>query len=208
MALVDLLPVLFFCLGARELAADLKRKTDRPAKIFFIAGTWIVCVAGLLKALYKMIYALGMGNPVWMSEQFFHNQSFGFLLAGIGLTLAVTGFDKKRNKGAKDSGNDSDKENKAYSFALLPTMALVGLMVVGLAALDASLCYLAAKMKKRSAMVLFIANFFLSLGMGYLSSKNFDKASLNWIAQGINVAGQLAFFMGCHILHRAGLEKL
>lgn len=208
MALVDLLPVLFFCLGARELAADLKRKTDRPAKIFFVAGTWIVCAAGLLKALYKMIYALGIGDPIWMSEQFFQNQSFGFLLAGIGLTLAVTGFDKKRSEGEKDSGYDSDHENKEYSFAVLPTMALVGFMVVGLAALDASLCYLAAKMKKRSALVLFIVNFFLSLGMGYLSSKNFDKASMNWIAQGINAVGQLAFFMGCHILHRAGLEKL
>lgn len=124
------------------------------------------------------------------------------------MTLAVTGFDKKRSAGAKDSGSGSDLENRDHSFAVLPTMALVGLMVVGLAVLDASLCYLAAKMKKRSAMVLFIVNFFLSLGMGYLSSKNFDKSSLNWIAQGINTAGQLAFFMGCHILHRAGLEKL
>lgn len=70
MALVDLLPVLFFGLGARELAADLKQKTDRPAKICFMAGTWIICAAGLLKALYKMIYALGAGDPVWMSEQF------------------------------------------------------------------------------------------------------------------------------------------
>ena len=87
-------------------------------------------------------------------------------------------------------------------------MALVGIMVAGLAALDASLCFLAAKLKKRSALVLFIVSFFLCLGMGYLSSKNFEKASMNWIAEGINAVGQLAFLAGCEILHEAGLDKL
>ena len=202
MAVFDLLPVVFFIAGTMTIAGDMKQKMTLPSRILFVGGSWIVCAAGLLKALYKLIYSLGLGDPAWMSGQFFYNQAFGFLLAGVGLTLAVTRLDKEQGGGA---GSGS---GKLYSIVPIPVMALVGMMVAGLAALDASLCFLAAKLKKRNALVLFIVSFFLCLGMGYLSSKNFEKASMNWIAEGINAVGQLAFLAGCGILREAGLDKL
>ena len=87
-------------------------------------------------------------------------------------------------------------------------MALVGIMVIGLGAMDASLAFLASRLKKRSALVCFIVSFFLCLGMGYLSSKDFTQASMNWIAQGVNLAGQLLLYIGCRLLHDAGLANL
>lgn len=219
MAVFDLLPVVFFIAGTMTIAGDMKQKMTLPAKILFVGGSWIVCAAGFLKALYKLIYSLGRGDLTWMSGQFFYNQAFGFLLAGVGLTLAVTRLDKAQGGGAGSGGSGSNSDGagsgssgsgsgKLYSIVPIPIMALVGMMVAGLAALDASLCFLAAKLKKRSALVLFIVSFFLCLGMGYLSSKNFEKASMNWIAEGINAVGQLAFLAGCGILHEAGLDKL
>ena len=206
MALFDLLPVFFFLAGTWTVAADMKQKMTLPAKILFVGGSGLVFLAGLLKALYKLIYSLGLGDPAWMSGQFFYNQALGFLLAGIGLTLAVMRLDKvSGSKGGSSSGSGS---GKLYSFVPIPVMALVGIMVAGLAALDASLCYLAAKLKKHSALILFIVSFFLCLGMGYLSSRNFEKSSMNWIAEGVNAAGQLAFLAGCRILHGAGLSEL
>lgn len=206
MALFDLLPVFFFLAGTWTIAADMKQKMTLPAKILFVGGSGLVFLAGLLKALYKLIYSLGLGDPAWMSGQFFYNQALGFLLAGIGLTLAVMRLDKvSSSKGGSGSGSGS---GKLYSFVPIPVMALVGIMVAGLAALDASLCYLAAKLKKHSALILFIVSFFLCLGMGYLSSRNFEKSSMNWIAEGVNAAGQFAFLAGCRILHGAGLSEL
>ena len=205
MAVFDLLPVVFFIAGTMTIAGDMKQKMTLPSRILFVGGSWIVCAAGLLKALYKFIYSLGLGDPAWMSGQFFYNQAFGFLLAGVGLTLAVTRLDKAQGGGAGSGGSGS---GKLYSIVPIPVMALVGMMVAGLAALDASLCFLAAKLKKRKALVLFIISFFLCLGMGYLSSKSFEKASMNWIAEGVNAVGQLAFLAGCGILHEAGLDKL
>ena len=198
MALFDLLPVFFFLAGTWTVAADMKQKMTLPAKILFVGGSGLVFLAGLLKALYKLIYSLGLGDPAWMNGQFFYNQALGFLLAGIGLTLAVMQLDKASGPGS----------GKLYSFVPIPVMALVGIMVAGLAALDASLCYLAAKLKKHSALILFIVSFFLCLGMGYLSSRNFEKSSMNWIAEGVNAAGQFAFLAGCRILHGAGLSEL
>jgi hypothetical protein len=204
MALFDLLPVVFFVAGTMTVAGDMKHKMTLPSRILFVGGSWIAGAAGLLKALYKLIYSLGLGDPAWMSGQFFYNQAFGFLLAGVGLTMAVTRPDKAQG-GTGSGGSDS---GKLYSVVPIPIMALVGIMVAGLAALDASLCFLAAKLKKRSALVLFIFSFFMCLGMGYLSSRNFEKASMNWIAEGVNAVGQFAFLAGCNILHEAGLGDL
>lgn len=206
MALFDLLPVFFFMAGTWTIASDMRQKMTLLTKILYVGGSGLVFLAGLLKALYKLIYSLGLGDPAWMSGQFFYNQALGFLLAGIGLTLAVIRLDKvSSSKGGSGSGSGS---GKLYSFVPIPVMALVGIMVAGLAALDASLCYLAAKLKKHSALILFIVSFFLCLGMGYLSSRNFEKSSMNWIAEGVNAAGQFAFLAGCRILHGAGLSEL
>ena len=214
MALFDMLPVVFFMTGTTTIAADMRQKMTLPSKILFVGGSWIVGAAGLLKALYKLVFSTGMGDPAWMSGQFFYNQALGFLLAGIGLTLAVTQLDKAQPgvAGSGGSGSGGSKggsgSGKLYSVVPIPVMALVGIMVAGLAALDASLCFLAARLKKRSALVLFIVSFFMCLGMGYLSSRSFEKASMNWIAEGVNAVGQLAFLAGCRILHGAGLDKL
>ena len=214
MALFDMLPVIFFMTGTTTIAADMRQKMTLPSKILFVGGSWIVGAAGLLKALYKLVFSTGMGDPAWMSGQFFYNQAFGFLLAGIGLTLAVTRLDKAQPGGAGSGGSGSggskggSGSGKLYSVVPIPVMALVGIMVAGLAALDASLCFLAARLKKRSALVLFIVSFFMCLGMGYLSSRSFEKASMNWIAEGVNAVGQFAFLAGCNILHEAGLGEL
>ena len=158
-------------------------KQRNGKSLLFLTGAGLVIAAGFLKATYKLLYAAGVGDFTWMSAQFFSNQAFGFLLAGIAMALTAV------------------KGNRTYAF--LPTMALVGIMVVGLGALDAGLCFLANKAKKRSALICFIVSFFLCLGMGYLSSKDFDKAFMNWVAQGINTAGQLLLYIGVRILHKA-----
>jgi len=41
--------------------------------------------------------------------------------------------------------------------------------------------------------------------MGYLSSQDFAQASMNWIAEGVNVVGQGAFLAGVLLLHKNGL---
>ncbi len=188
MALFDYIPVFFFAAGSLILLRDLIGKMKKASFCCFACGVFLVAAAGFLKATYKLLYALGVGDFLWMSKQFFSNQSLGFLLAGLGLMLHVL------------------KKERTYGF--LPTMALVGIMVVGLCALDAGLCFQASKLKKRNALLCFILSFFLCLGMGYLSSKDFDKAFMNWIAQFINVFGQGLYFTGIRILDKAGLKDV
>ena len=188
MALVDYIPVVLFCLSFLMVFKDLKDKISTAVKALIAAGGVLVIAAGGLKATYKLLYALNVGDFEWMSNQFFSNQAIGFLLLGIGLVLTVKPVSKHLN-------------------ALFPTMVLVLLMVIGLGAMDAVLAYYATKMKKRGALVCFIVSFFMTMMMGYLSSRDFTQASMNWIAQGINCAGMLLLYLGVSSLDKAGLGK-
>ena len=87
------------------------------------------------------------------------------------------------------------------------TFLFVGLMVAGLGCMDAGLIILANRVKKRSAIVFFVVSFICSMAMGYLSSRDFAQASMNWIAEGINIVGQGCLLAGVWMLHKAGLAE-
>ena len=99
--------------------------------------------------------------------------------------------------------------SKAKLNAMEPTLLImILLMVSGLAFLDTGLCIVSKKLKKPVAIVCFIVSFVCCLGMGYLSSKDFEKASMNWIAEGVNFCGQGLFLLGVWMLHKSGLNTL
>ena len=196
MALVDYIPVILFAAGAVLLQLDLYYHMRKRAFALFAAGTINIVSAGALKATYKLLYAANICDFEPLNHMFFPVQSIGFLLAGLGI-LAMFKWPMK-------------KKNVVYSAAPVlysGTFLFVGLMVAGLGCMNAGLSVLAAKMKKKSAIAYFVVSFICSLCMGYLSSRDFAKASMNWIAEGVNVIGQGAFFLGALTLHKAGLAK-
>lgn len=70
------------------------------------------------------------------------------------------------------------------------------------------LCILAVRLRRPWLIAVFLLSFVCSLCMGYLSSKDFAEASMNWIAEGVNIAGQGAFLVGALLLHKNGLARL
>lgn len=196
MALVDYIPVLFFAAAAVILMRDLHNKMSGAAFALFAAGVINVTLAGALKATWKLLYAAGVCDFAALNAMFFPVQSIGFLLAGIGILMMLL---RPRAKTA--------------ALAVAPpvfsgTFVFVGLMVTGLGIMDTVLCILSAKLKKPWLIALFAISFVCSLGMGYLSSKEFAEAAMNWIAQGVNEAGQGLLLIGTVLLHRAGLREM
>lgn len=198
MALVDYIPVIFFFLATANLMRDLYDKMTKASFALFAAGSVNITIAGALKATWKLLYAAGVCNFEALNNMFFPTQSLGFMLAGIGILLMLI---KNKNN------------NKAAALAVAPpvfsgTFVFVGLMVAGLGLIDAVLCILAVKLKKPALIAIFVVSFVCSLEMGYLSSKDFAEASMNWIAEGVNVVGQGALFAGAYLLHKNGLKEL
>ena len=197
MALVDYIPVLFFALAAIILLRDLYSKMSKTAFAIFAAGVANVAIAGALKATWKLLYAAGVCDFQALNAMFFPTQSIGFMLAGVGILLMIF---KKKN-------------SQSLAAAVVPpvfsgTFVFVGLMVAGLGMMDAVLCILAAKLKKPWLIAIFVFSFVCSLCMGYLSSKDFAQASMNWIAEGVNVVGQGTLLIGAYLLHKNGLADL
>ena len=193
MALVDYIPVIFFAIAAVILQRDLYNKMSKGAFALFAAGTINVTCAGALKATWKLLYALGVCDFEALNAMFFPVQSIGFLLAGIGILAMLT-----------------NKQSKSAALAVAPpvfsgTFVFVGLMVAGLGIMDTVLCILAGKLKKPALIAIFMLSFVCSLCMGYLSSQDFAEASMNWIAEGVNVIGQGTLLLGVCLLHKYGL---
>ena len=80
-------------------------------------------------------------------------------------------------------------------------------MVAGLGLMDVVLCILSVKLKKSALIAIFALSFVCSLGMGYLSSQDFAEATMNWIAEAVNIAGQGALLIGVWLLHKNGLAR-
>ena len=193
MALFDYIPVIFFALGAFILLRDFYKRVNQLAYMILATGVAAVAIAGALKATWKLLYAAEICDIAIFNKMFFPTQSIGFLLAGLGMMLIL--FLKPTNN--------------TKLGAMEPTLLImILLMVSGLAFLDAGLCIVSKKLKKPMAIVCFIVSFVCCLGMGYLSSKDFEKASMNWIAEGVNFCGQGLFLLGAWMLHKAGLNSL
>ena len=196
MALVDYIPVICFAIGAVILMRDLYNKMSKGAFALFAGGTIMITIAGALKATWKLLYAAGVCNFEALNNMFFPTQSIGFLLAGVGI-LAMLVYNQKE-----------DSKLRSVPPVFSGTFVFVGLMVAGLGVMDTVLCILAAKLKKPALIAVFVVSFICSLGMGYLSSKDFAEASMNWIAEGVNVVGQGSFLAGAYLLHKNGLADL
>ena len=192
MSIADYIPVAFFAAAGVILMRDLYNKMSKGAFALFAAGCIDITCAGALKATYKLLYALGICDFDALDALFFPLQSIGFLLAGIGVVAMLC-----------------HKQGGEAALVVAPpifggTFLFVGLMVAGLGMLDAVLCIIAVKMRRAWLVALFAVSFVCSLGMGYLSSRNFDGAMMNWIAEGVNSVGQGALFAGAFVMHKSG----
>ena len=197
MALVDFVPVALFAAAAIILQRELYYKMSKGAFALFAAGTIDIIFAGFFKALYKLLYAAGIVDFRMLSTMYFPVISIGFLLAGIGLVAMLT---------------HKQTENAARCVAAPVlfdgTVLMIAFMLAGLAMIYAVLCIVAMRIKKPVVVALLIVSFLCSLSMGYLSSKDFDAAIWNWIAQGINIVGQGTFLISVLLLRKAGLTDL
>lgn len=199
MALVDLIPVALFMAAAVILQRGLYDRMSKGAFALFSGGTIMVSAAGIFKATWKLLYGAGICDFQRLNQAFFPMQSLGFLLAGIAV-IAMMAF-RQSEKSNNEAGGAGSSNGTKLAVAGVPvvfsgTMIFVTLMVAGLGCMNFGLAALAKKQKKTGAMVLFIVAFVFMLMMGYLSSKDFSKAALNWVAEAVNVIGQGLFLLG------------
>ena len=197
MALVDFIPVLLFFAAAVLLQRDLYNKMVKGVYALLATGSTMVLISGIFKALWKILYALGICDYQAPDAAFFPMQGPGFLLVFLSLAGMFTKYNRKKTA--------------MMSVAAVPvytsTMPFVILQIIGCAGSQWMLFVIAVLMKKKNAAVLYVVSFVFMLGMGYLSATFDDSSSMHWMAQCVNIVSQGAFLWGTVVLHRAGLAR-
>ena len=194
MALADFVPVFLFGISGVLMQRDLYNKMPKYAFACFAAGVVNIFMAGFLKALWKLLYAMGVCDFHVLNTMFLPTQSLGFLLAGLGILIMMG-------------------QRKKVMLAAAPplfsgTFLFVGMMVLGLGAICGSLAVLAVRMKKKALVPVFFLCFLCYMSMGYLASRDSASVAMNWIEQGVNTLGQVLLLWGVLSLHKAGLREL
>ena len=184
MALVDFIPVIAFAFSAVSLQRALYERASKGAFALFAGGTIFIVCAGFMKALWKLLYAANICDFERLNQAFFPTQSLGFLLAGIAV-IAIVFFPQKK------PGVMAAAAPTVFS----GTMVFVAGMVLGALGFCGGLGILAWREKKKVSAVLFFLTFVFMMMMGYLSSRDFTQASMNWIAEGVNIIGQGLLFV-------------
>lgn len=196
MAIVDFIPVIFFGMTIFLLQKNFYNKMSKGAYALFCAGTIDVFMAGMLKALYKLLYAANICNFERLNSMFFPLQAIGFMMTGAAM-LCMMYLPQSKNR----------------VYALTPvifsgTMIFVVLIILGLVGMDLSLIMISKKMKKNKLIICFVISFIFSLMMGYLSSKDFSVSYMNWAAELVNIIGQCSLYIGVKSLDSNGLNEL
>ena len=194
MALVDYIPVTFFGITAVVLMRDLYHRMTKYEFAMLAAGTINVFNAGFLKAVWKLLYAAGICDFHALNTLFLPTQSLGFFLAGLSLVILLFG-----------------RKKAALAVTAPPvfsgTAMFLIMMVLGLDCICVCLSVLAAQLKIKKAILLFVLAFAASMGMGYAGRLDSTVSWLNWLEQGINIISQGCLLGGVWMLHRAGLRN-
>jgi len=208
MAFVDLIPVILFFISGIILLNDLYNKLVKGNYALLATGVSMIFLAGLLKAIHKILAGAGVCDFTALNKSFFPMQSFGFVFLGAAL-LGL--FYTKRHH--------EEKTLVVVPFLFIPiltelieynsSMPFVIIQVLGATVFYFMIFYIGLKMKSISSMILTILAFVTMLCMGYLSSKfsDGDLAKLNWIAEVVNIVSQGALLGSVFILHKKGLNN-
>lgn len=193
MALVDYIPVAFFAVSAVLLMRGLYHRLPKYGFAMLAAGTINVFCAGFLKATWKLLYAAGICDFQALNTLFLPTQSLGFLMAGLAMVILVC-----------------ESRRATLAVAAPPiftgTALFLVMMVLGLGCICICLSILAARLKKKSAIVLFVLSFVASMAMGYAGRLDSTASWVNWLEQGINIVSQSCLMWGVLLLNKAGLR--
>ncbi len=192
LALLDIVPVLLFFFGCIELMKAFWTKMTQAQYSMFSAGSIMVFLSGILKAVWKILYVMEICDYTMLSDVFFPVQSTGFVLLALS-TIQLT-IKKKEN---------SDYENFAVMPVIVTKKPFIMLTFLGTTIFYGSLSALGVKTKNKMTVVFFVTAYAFDMMQVFLAAK-FDNSSLmNWLAEIVNTLAQVCLWLGAKRLNQA-----
>ncbi|MBN1178656.1 MAG: hypothetical protein JXD18_05560 [Anaerolineae bacterium] len=191
LCLLDFLPNLAFLVGAYFLVRTAQLVQGRRCTRLMMAGALLVFLGGTLKAVWKLLYTTGVGDLRICSEAQFVLLAPGFL----GLLLSTIML-ARRGRSDAATGSPIVLGMAAWKIPFLIVMTLCSIGAYGV------LTTIAFRRGARLAGALFIVAVLCLFAMSGMASGE-QTVARQWIEEGINSAGQIAFAAGSFLLYRS-----
>ncbi len=187
LSLLDFVPNLAFLAGAYFLVSLVRLKNDRLCTTATTIGTTLVFLGGTLKAIWKFLVTIGVGDFQLLSESQFVLLAPGFSFMLLGVVLLAK----------------HEKVDLAPGFAAMAAWEIPFLAMTTIGSLGAYgiLSYLAFRRRSMVAGVTFILAIAGLLALAGMASAE-QTIRQQWIEESINSIGQTAFAVGCYLLLR------
>ena len=196
MAIVDFLPVLFYFLASWTIAKDLYGKVSKNAYSFLAAGSLMCFIGGAMKAVWKLLFCFGINYPYFFTA-LFPMQAPGFCLYFAGLIMALRQLRVKKEEGLN-----------VVAATVTTSLPMIMFQTIGSVGSLVCMAIFAGRKKDTLAIVYFILGICGLLGMGCLGAILDSSLSwANWLEQGVNLVGQVFFYLGALRLHKKGYEE-
>ena len=186
MALYDFVPVIGFLVGGIYLVKLSRLMLKKFLSIIMTIGVIVIVMGGGLQASWKLLTAINLPHPIWMSQGQFVFMATGYVLVLIPVLALL-------------------RKNKAKTAEALPAMAtwkipFLGVMTLASLSAYASLVVLSLRRKSWLAGLGFVAAFISVLTMGFMASQN-QTIQMQWIEQTINTLGNWGFALGAILVY-------
>jgi len=186
LSLLDFVPPLAFLIGAIFLTRLASQEGGRRCAVLMGVGTGLVFLGGTLKAVWKLLYTMGVGNFVVLSEQQFVLLAPGFLLMFISAIQLL-----------RSGKRVQDTAIAGMAVWKIPLMAVMTISSIGAYGI---LSYLGFRRRRPLAGLLFIGTVVLTLGMAGMAGGE-QSIARQWIEEGVNSASQVAMAVASCILY-------
>ena len=190
LALYDFAPVTFFLIGAIFLTMIATRMCGARCRRLAIAGSLLIFMGGFLKAVWKLLVALGVGDFQLMSEIQFVLVAPGFFAL---LIVVIWMGRSERTKTPAETALMPAIAVWKIPFLIVMTLTSMGTMGI--------LTYLSFQRNTRPAAAGYIVAFLCLVGLGAMASGE-QTIARQWIEQTVNTVGQLGFMVGGFYLYR------
>lgn len=183
MAVVDFIPVILCGIAIYNFILAFNRKMTTGQRSFFAAGGILLVASGFLKALWKLLYALGVCDIPLLSDQLMLNNTLAFICLASSTWAMII-----KNKDLKDT--------TLYSFAAVPVITSKMMFIIPMT-LSVILWYIgmavaAFKKKNKSIAFMILFTMITALVKSGLGSSFDGSAVMNWVAEGVMTIGEIS----------------
>lgn len=185
LSMLDFLPNLAFLFGAIYLIRWTRKYGSRFNYLTMAIGSILVLTGGTSKAIWKLIFTLGLGDITPLGEAQFILLAPGFLL------MFLSSLSMARKKASKS-------EMSAMALWKIPFLAVMTISNLGLLV---TLGYTAYRKATRWAALFFAISLVCMLSMAGMATAE-QSIAQQWIEEGVNSLGQIAFAVGSYLIYK------